>query len=222
MLPVCDVIPPRTAPVATAGLIALAAACFSYQLTLDPAALRWLAAGRGVVPVEFSWPDTLTSLAFHGGWVHLVTNAFFLWLFGPSVESAIGRARFVLLCTGSGIAGGAVHASAHPWSALPLVGAGAAVIGVMGAYLVLYPKSRVLTLLFTFVRFELIELPAVFFVSVWFLLQLLNGAGSLGSRFVDGAGAFWANIGGLAAGVLGGLYARFGMRVLRRHWGRDS
>jgi membrane associated rhomboid family serine protease len=221
MFPVSDVIPPRRIPTVTIGLIVVNLGFFLYELQLGSTttALPSLVRARGVIPVDFAWLSAFTSLFLHAGWVHAGSNALYLWLFGGSVEDAFGRAGFAATYLACGAAGALVHAATHPWSAVPLIGASAAVGGVMGAYFVLYPASRILMAAFALPRLELalVEAPAVFFLGIWFVVQLFADAGSIVAAAV-GAGGMWAHLAGLVTGAICGAWSRFGRRSLGRWW----
>jgi membrane associated rhomboid family serine protease len=192
-------------------------AVFAHQLSLgfDTAAGEAFVFRYGVVPrmltqdVHLSSLSTpLTSMFVHGGLAHLLTNLWFLHVFGDNVEDAMGRGRFALLYLGSGVLAAGAQVLVDPGSAIPMVGASGAIAGVLGAYLRLFPRARIdsinplvmaLPLLF-FVLPLTIELPAVLFIVVWFGFQLLNGLGSLGLPSQGGV-AFFAHIGGFLAGL---------------------
>jgi membrane associated rhomboid family serine protease len=143
------------------------------------------------------WSALFTSMFLHGGWFHLIGNLWFLWIFGNNVEDAMGRGRFVVFYLMVGGVAALAHVVAEPSSSLPMVGASGAISGIMGAYLVLYPRARVKTLLVLVIFFTVIELPAFVYLAYWFALQLLSSA----TGDVSGV-AFWAHIGGFVAGVL--------------------
>ena len=218
MFPVSDVIPSRTTPVVTLGLIAVTAIVFLCELQLDLLNRQALVSTLGVVPAAVSWPAAFTSPFLHAGWIHLATSLVYAWIFGGNVEDAFGRVRFFLFYVACGSVAAVVHVAAHPGSVVPMVGAGGAVAGVMGAYLVLYPRSRVLTVVLVPFFLELVEIPALFFLGVWFLLQLFTGVGSIGVEAADGPSAFWSQIAGFTAGAIVGAYSRFSAAVLRRYW----
>ena len=209
MFPVSDVIPSRTTPLVTIGLIALNALVFLYQVSLGPEQLRVFMASYAVVPAWFSLLTLITSQFLHGGWMHIIGNMLYLWIFGDNVEDRLGHVRYLVFYLAAGAAAGLLQVVFNPSSAVPMVGASGAIAGVMGAYFVLYPQSRVLTAVFIFIFFDLVEIPAIFFLGIWFLMQLLSGVGSLGVRSAEGGGtAFWAHVGGFAVGALVGLMLR--------------
>jgi len=216
MFPVSDVIPSKTTPYITIALIAANVLAFAYELRLSRIELQSLAESFGVVPVAFAWPTLLTSQFLHAGPVHLFGNMLYLWIFGDNVEDQLGHVRylaFYLFC-GAGAALGQVAVS--PASVIPMIGASGAIAGVMGAYFVMYPRSRVLAVVFLVFFLDLIEIPAIFFLGIWFVMQLFSGVGSIGTRSLNGGVAFWAHIVGFGVGVAGGLYWRVRETMRRR------
>lgn len=139
----------------------------------------------------------LTSIFLHGGWFHLIGNLWFLWIFGNNVEDSMGRGRFLVFYLLTGLAAALAHVASDPGSIVPMVGASGAISGIMGAYLVLFPRARVKTLLVLIVFVTVISVPAWVYLGYWFFLQLVS-SGNVASAGV----AFWAHIGGFAAGVL--------------------
>jgi membrane associated rhomboid family serine protease len=210
MFPVSDVIPSRTTPYVTIALIALNAIAFAVELQLDDRELLRLVAGSGVVPASFSWPDVLTSMFLHAGWVHFLGNMLYLWIFGDNVEDRLGHARYLLFYLICGALAAVGQTLTHPLSTVPMIGASGAIAGVMGAYFVLYPHSRVLTAVFIVFFMDLIEIPAIYFLGIWFLMQIFSGVGSLGVQAAEAGVAFWAHVIGFAAGALiGGVSRRW-------------
>jgi len=141
---------------------------------------------------------TLTSMFAHGSWTHLLGNMWFLWVFGNNIEDAMGPARFPLFYVLAGVAAVVAHVALSPDSAAPMVGASGAISGVMGAYLVLYPRAEVVTLVPIFIFFRILVLPAWIMLGLWFLYQFMLGALAGGT---GGGVAFWAHVGGFVAGV---------------------
>jgi membrane associated rhomboid family serine protease len=218
MFPVSDVIPSRTTPYVTIGLIAVNTVAFFYEFRMTPGELQALVDSYGVVPAAFSWPTLVTSLFLHAGWVHFLGNMLYLWIFGDNVEDRLGHAGFLLFYVSCGAAAASGHLVAHAASDVPLIGASGAVAGVMGAYFVLYPRSRVLTAVFLVVFLDVIEIPAVYFLGIWFLMQLFSGVGSIGADIADGTVAFWAHIAGFVAGGLTGLLLRIRRGAAAGYW----
>jgi membrane associated rhomboid family serine protease len=209
MFPISDVIPSRTTPVVTVGLILLNSVIFLYQQALPDPELQRFVATYALVPAWFTWPALFTSQFLHAGWMHVLSNMLYLWIFGDNVEDRLGHGRFLIFYLGTGAVAGVLQMLFNPFSAVPMLGASGAIAGVMGAYFVFYPQSRVLTFVFLLVFVDLVEIPAVFFLGIWFLMQLLSGVGSLGvSNAAAGGTAFWAHIGGFLAGLLVGFTVR--------------
>jgi membrane associated rhomboid family serine protease len=208
MFPISDVIPSRTTPVVTVSLMVLNGIVFLYELQLTRPELQLFAQAFGVVPGYFSWPTLFTSMFLHEGWLHLLGNMLYLWIFGDNVEDRLGHVGYLLfyLACGSAAALGQVAVSAG--SMIPMIGASGAIAGVMGAYFVLYPHSRVLTVVFLLFFMDIIEIPAIFFLGIWFVKELFSGVGSLGAASLSGGVAFWAHIVGFGVGALTGLFYR--------------
>jgi membrane associated rhomboid family serine protease len=215
MFPVADVIPSRTYPTVTVAIIALNALAFLFELTLSDRELQLVVQTYGVVPAAFSWVSVVTSMFLHGGWLHFLGNMLYLWIFGDNVEDRFGHARYLLFYVACGSAAALGQTALQPYSAIPMVGASGAIAGVMGAYFVLFPHSRVITAVFIFFFFDLIEIPAIFFLGIWFLMQFFSGVGSLGSDAAQGGVAFWAHVAGFAVGASSGVVWR-GVESARR------
>jgi membrane associated rhomboid family serine protease len=150
-----------------------------------------------VLGVERHWYTPLTSMFLHGGWLHLIGNMWFLWLFGNNVEDSMGQARYLAFYLVCGLAAAATQTLVSPSSIVPMVGASGAISGVMGAYVILYPRVRVHMLVFLFIFITRIVVPAYLMLGYWFLLQLLGGSAAQG----EGGVAFWAHVGGFLAGA---------------------
>jgi membrane associated rhomboid family serine protease len=215
MFPISDVIPSRTVPFVTVGLIIVNVLVFLYMLTLPDVRLEGFVTTYAVVPAWFSVPTLFTSQFLHAGWMHIIGNMLYLWIFGDNVEDRLGHFRFLIFYLGAGAVAAILQVRFNPFSAVPMLGASGAIAAVMGAYFVLYPQSRVLTAVFIVIFFDLVEIPAVFFLGIWFLMQLLSGVGSLGVTNAAGGGtAFWAHVGGFVVGVTVGLV----LRARDRRW----
>ena len=205
MIPLRDVIPSRTFPFVTITIIVLNALAFVFELTLDPRELSEFLRVYGVVPADFHMPTLITSMFLHGGWSHILGNMWYLWIFGDNVEDQCGHGRFVVFYLLCGIAAAVGQIVMNPQSALPTIGASGAIAGVMGAYFILYPQSRVLTLIPIF-WFEVIEVPAIVLLGFWFLMQLVNaGAIAATANSASGGVAFAAHVVGFLVG-LGGIF----------------
>jgi len=211
MLPIGDVNPRRHFPVATAVIIALNLIVFFYELTLPEDSLQSFVLRAGVVPYQvtnhFGLPaatSLFTSMFLHGGWVHIIGNMLYLWIFGDNIEDYLGTVSYVLFYFLAGLAAALAHIASDPSSVVPTIGASGAIAGVLGAYLVLFPRARVRTLIFIFRFIRFVELPALVVLGFWFILQLFSGLASIGAA--SGGGVAWfAHIGGFAAGLLAGL-----------------
>ena len=205
MIPLRDVIPTRTTPVVTTSLIAINVLVFLYQWSLGEDAGTQFIFTWGLVPAYFSWLTVLTSMFLHGGFLHVGGNMLYLWIFGDNVEDRLGHVRFVAFYLLCGVAAAMAQTFISPSSEVPMVGASGAIAGVMGAYFVMYPHSRIVTLI-PFIFLQVVEVPAIFFLGIWFLMQFLNGVGSITRvEAATGGVAFWAHIGGFVFGVLGGF-----------------
>jgi membrane associated rhomboid family serine protease len=220
MIPLRDVIPSRTTPVVTVTLIGINILAFLVQSqAADPEAFvrTW-----GLVPAAFSWVAVFTSMFLHGGLFHLGGNMLYLWIFGDNVEDRLGHGRFLAFYLLCGVAAAVAQALLSPGSRVPMVGASGAIAGVMGAYFVLYPRSRIVTLVPIFIFFQIVEIPAIFFLGLWFVLQFLSGVGSVATAAGRGSGgiAFWAHVAGFAAGVVGVFLMRRPERE-RVEWWND-
>ena len=205
MIPLRDVIPSRTTPYVTFTLIAINTLVFFYQLSLGEAVEEFVLY-FALVPAAFSWVAVLTSMFLHGGLLHFGGNMLYLWIFGDNVEDRMGHGRFLVFYLLCGTAAALAQTIASPDSVVPMLGASGAIAGVMGAYFVLYPRSRIVTLLPLFVFFQIVEIPAIFFLGFWFVMQLLSGVGSLATATAGepaGGIAFWAHAAGFVAGISG-------------------
>ncbi len=223
MIPLRDVIPSRTTPYVTIGLIVVNALVFLYEMTLGDPTLEEFILYFGLVPAAFSWVTVLTSMFLHGGVLHFGGNMLFLWIFGDNVEDRMGHGRFVAFYLLCGAAAALAQTAMSPDSVVPMVGASGAVAGVMGAYFVLYPHSRIVTLVPLFVFFHVMEVPALVFLGLWFVLQFVSGVGSIAAATGGepaGGIAFWAHVAGFVAGVSGVLVFRRPERQ-RVEWWND-
>ncbi|NOT33509.1 MAG: rhomboid family intramembrane serine protease [Candidatus Eisenbacteria bacterium] len=229
MIPLRDENPSGRTPHLTRLIILINALVFVYELSLGPA-LQEFALAFGIVPAHVSnalagrgnlVTDALvplfTSMFLHGGWLHLISNMWYLWIFGDNIEDQFGHLGFVLFYLGAGLASGLLHFAMQTGSPIPTVGASGAIAGVLGAYVVLFPRARVITLVPLFVFIQLMALPAVVVLGLWFVTQFFNGALSLLYTSDSGGGvAWWGHIGGFAFGVLVALVARGRVRAAAR------
>ena len=209
MIPLRDVIPSRTTPGVTLSLIAANILIYLFQLGLSGRGQDAFLFAFGLVPASFSIATMFTSMFVHGGFAHLAGNMLFLWIFGDNVEDRFGHLRFLGFYFVCGVVAAVSQVALYPGSTVPMVGASGAIAGVMGAYLVLYPRSRVL-MLFPFPPI-LFELPALFFLVMWFVVQFLNGISSLPvfeQDAISGGVAFWAHVMGFVSGLVLVLFLR--------------
>jgi membrane associated rhomboid family serine protease len=205
VIPLRDVIPSRTTPYVTVALVVINVLVFLYQLSLGELVNEFVF-DFGLVPADFAWVNVLTSMFLHGGFLHAAGNMLYLWIFGDNVEDRMGHGRFLAFYLLCGTAAALAQTVMVPDSPVPMVGASGAIAGVMGAYFVLYPHSRIVTLLPIIIFWQIIEVPAILFLGIWFLMQLLSGVGSIATATGGepaGGVAFWAHVAGFAAGLLG-------------------
>jgi membrane associated rhomboid family serine protease len=197
VIPLRDSIPSSTRPVVVYALIAANCLVFLWELS-GPDIVEY-----ALVPARFtahpSVAPIVTSMFLHGGWLHLIGNMLYLWIFGDNVEDRVGHGRFVLLYFAGGIAAALAQVYMAPSSRIPMVGASGAIAAVLGAYLVLYPHARVLTLVP--LLFGVIAIPAVLYLGFWFVLQLISGVATVGATEQGGV-AFFAHVGGFVCGIV--------------------
>jgi membrane associated rhomboid family serine protease len=221
MIPIGDVNPRRSFPVATVGLILMNVGVFLYQLTLTPEAQDVFIASAALIPQRLLGAPSLgaaitlvTAMFVHSGWLHLIGNMIFLWVFGDNVEDRLGILPFLGIYLLTGLAASAAQVASAPASTIPIVGASGALSGIAGVYLVLFPRARVRVLLPIFVFVRIIEVSALAFFAIWFLLQAVQGLADIGGTG-DGGVAWFAHMGGFLAGVVVGLLVRGGSRLVR-------
>jgi membrane associated rhomboid family serine protease len=190
----------------TASLIAVNILIFLYQATLNSYELNTFVTQWGIVPDQMRGLGLLTlftSMFLHGGWMHLLGNMLFLWVFGRNVEDLIGGPRFLAFYILCGIAAGIVQVIVNAYSRIPTIGASGAIAGVMGAYLIKFPRTRIVTLIIVIFFFTTAEIPAAFILLYWFAIQFFSGVGSLATTNYSGGGvAYFAHIGGFLMGML--------------------
>ncbi len=231
MFPIANGVPLRYPPLVTWILIAANTAVFVFEINLGPSELdaflsrfalipaRYFAAGgfdSGMPPIDYL--PFISNMFLHGGWLHLIVNMWTLWLFGRAIEDQLGSARylaFYLLC---GVVASITHAALNPTSTVPALGASGAIAGVLGCYLRLFPFERVIVLVPILFFPFFFELPALVFVGLWFLIQVLQAATELFAPYAGGGIAWWAHIGGCIAGV---VFAGLLRPPRRRHWPRS-
>lgn len=215
MIPLRDTIPSRTTPYVNYLLLIINVLVFLYELSwggqiarllgfygLIPARFFFFHASHRVNPVIVYLPF-ISHMFFHGGWLHLLGNMLYLWIFGDNVEDRLGHGGYLVFYLGCGLAAAVMHLLTNTHSLVPTIGASGAIAGVMGAYFLLYPRARIVTLLPIFFFFYIVEIPAFFFLGFWFLLQLIQGLSTLHSQVPAYGGiAWWAHIGGFLFGQL--------------------
>ncbi|MGZ8829766.1 MAG: rhomboid family intramembrane serine protease [Thermoanaerobaculia bacterium] len=216
MIPLRQTIPHRTTPVVNRALVAANIVVFTVQLVMGGAAARFIET-FGYIPLRFLHPELygyarwevavtlVTSLFLHGGFVHLFGNMIYLWTFGGAVEDMLGHTRYLALYIAVGAMGSLTHTLVFPRSPIASIGASGSIAGVLGAFLVLRPHARIVTLFPLVIYWAMAEVPAALFLPVWFLMQFFNGFLSLGAArgTTEVAGiAWWAHIGGFVFGAL--------------------
>ena len=225
MIPLRDTIPSHRIAWVTRWLVVLNVAAFLLELRQGTNAEVFLYR-FGVVPAHWfvssigdllSWPGLLLTLVssqfLHGSPLHLASNMLYLWIFGDNVEDRVGHARFLLLYLGSGVVAAIAQLLIWPKSSVPMVGASGAIAGILGAYLLMFPSARIVTLVPLGLLLQTVELPAFVFLGIWFLLQWFKGLSSIGQVADVGGVAFWAHIGGFVGGIVGVVLMR-----PRRRW----
>lgn len=219
MIPLRALIRMNSFPAVTFLLIVANTFCFLFERALSPYAQQALIYRYALVPDRIHILSLVTSMFLHGGWMHLIGNMWFLWVFGSRVEDTMGGFKFLtyyLLC---GIASAVVHVAFNLGSPTPTIGASGAIAGIMGGFMLLYPRARVLTLIFIVVFVTTLELPAVVLLLYWFLIQLFSGLASFGRMALTDAGnvAWFAHVGGFLAGMF--FLSLFGGRAHRSRYG---
>ena len=201
MFPIRDTQPSYSKPVVTVGLIVVNILVFLYEFSLDAYSQNAFISTYGLVPDRFSYVNLLTSMFLHGGWMHVLGNMWFLWIFGDNIEDILGHGKYLLFYLLCGVAAAYTQVLMNPVSRVPMVGASGAIAGVMGAYLIKFPQSRIYTLVFYFFITTL-EVPAWVMLIYWFVIQLFSGVGSIGySQVSQGGTAFFAHVGGFITGI---------------------
>ncbi|HEV8545810.1 MAG TPA: rhomboid family intramembrane serine protease [Candidatus Limnocylindrales bacterium] len=224
MIPLRDANPVRRTPVVTIAIIVACIAAFAYRLGVESnggdAEVEAFFRQFGLVPAQlinaldagrFLGEETLavfTSMFLHADIYHIAGNMIFLWIFGNNIEDRLGRLPFLLFYLGGGVAAALAQVLIDPTSTAPMVGASGAIAAVLGAYVVLYPRARILALVFLVFFYQLIEVPAIIVLGLFFVLNLIDGLNSLGQPPAQGGVAFFAHIGGFIAGVVVGLVVR--------------
>jgi membrane associated rhomboid family serine protease len=214
MIPLHDDNPTQIWPLVTVSIIVTATLVFFYEISLGPKTGQLFVYQYGAIPAALFGYESLpreavaipasftliTSMFLHGGFMHLIGNMLYLWIFGNNIEDAMGHGRFIAFYLVCGVAAAMTHALMDPSSVVPMIGASGAISGVLGAYLLLYPRAHVLVLIPLGLFTRLVYIPAGFVLGFWFVLQLISGTASIGG---GGGGVAWfAHIGGFVAGML--------------------
>ncbi|HEX4170265.1 MAG TPA: rhomboid family intramembrane serine protease [Bryobacteraceae bacterium] len=202
MIPLRALLTRHGTPVMTLALIAVNVFCFLFEMAQPPYLRNLFIEHYALVPDHLYLPAFVTSMFLHGGWLHLIGNMWFLWVFGSHIEDTMGPGKFLVFYLVSGVASAAVQFITSLGSPVPTIGASGAIAGVMGAFLILYPRARVVTLIFIFIFITTYDLPAALMLIYWFALQLLSGLSSLSSVTMAQNIAWFAHVGGFLAGIL--------------------
>ena len=217
MIPLRDSQPSYSTPYVTIALIVTNVLVFLYTVSLEPFSRNHFIVEYGMIPARFQLIDLVTSMFMHGGWLHLIGNMWFLWIFGDNVEDVLGHGKYLLFYLLCGVAASLGHFALSMESRVPTVGASGAIAGVMGAYLIKFPHSHIVTLVPVFVFVTTIEVPAVLMLLYWFVIQFFSGVGSIAQSQISQGGVAWfAHVGGFLAGMLLVLAMGRGERYRRR------
>ncbi len=222
MIPLRDDNPTELRPYITLSIMVACVLVFLYQVTLTGQAGQRFVMGFGFIPVRLLGDagvpvraaglpaalTLLTSMFLHGGWMHLIGNMLCLWILGNNIEDALGRVRFVAFYLACGLAAALAQGYADPSSAVPMIGASGAIAGVLGAYLLLYPRAQVLVLIPLGFFTQLVRIPAMAVLGFWFILQFVEQAMTAPADSGQGGVAYWAHIGGFVAGAILILFLR--------------
>lgn len=207
MFPLYDTARSRRIPLVNWTLVILNGFVFYHELTLNETELHRFILNWGLIPAQLaldsadSWLRILSSMFLHGGWFHIVSNMWILIVFGDNVEDRMGGARYLIFYLLSGACAALLQAFVYPASAVPMIGASGAIAGVLGAYLILFPRARIVSLVPIFFIFTLVEIPALIFLGFWFISQLFSGWLALAGADMSGV-AWWAHIGGFMFGLV--------------------
>lgn len=207
MFPLYDTVRSRSFPIINLTLILANALAFLYELRMDPATLKDFIFTWGLIPARLlgdssnTWTTIFSSMFLHGGWFHILNNMWVLFIFGDNVEAGMGKIRYLIFYLLSGVAAGLLQTYVLPSSLVPMIGASGAVAGVLGAYLILFPRSRIASLVPILFIFTIVEIPAILFLIFWFVSQLYSGWFSIQGGGESGI-AWWAHIGGFLFGLI--------------------
>lgn len=203
MIPLRSSEPHYTRPSATLLIILVNVVAFVYELSLPSYSLNRFIALHGIVPDHLNLSSIITSMFIHGGFLHILGNMWFLWVFGRGVEDLLGHGKFLFFYLACGVVAALAHVLVNFNSTVPTVGASGAIAGVMGAYLVKFPRARIVTLVVIIFFLTTVDIPAAFLLLYWFAIQFFNGVGSVGySQASSGDVAWFAHVGGFIAGIV--------------------
>jgi membrane associated rhomboid family serine protease len=203
MFPLRDTQPSYSKPVVTILLIVVNILVFLFEFSLDRESQNAFIHAYGLIPDQFHFSNVITSMFLHGGWMHVLGNMWFLWIFGDNIEDILGHGKYLLFYLLCGVVAALAQVGVSPNSPIPTVGASGAIAGIMGAYMIKFPHSRILSLIFIVIFFTTVEIPAWIMLIYWFVVQFFSGVGTLGASQVSQGGvAFFAHIGGFIAGIV--------------------
>ena len=231
MFPFTDTAPRAARPAAVLTLIGINVLVFLWTLGLSPDVLNRVFVDYALIPARYTDPELarsvglnpydlwplITDAFLHGGWMHIIFNMWFLWIFGPAMEARFGRVAFLALYLGGAVTASMLHVVTHPGSVAPVLGASGAIAAVIAAYAVIYPTERVITIVPIFFIPLFIPVPAILFAGIWFVLQILQGASEVARPGMAEGVAWWAHIGGFFFGALFALIARLLMPTPQTH-----
>ena len=235
MFPFIDTAPRAARPAIVLSIIAINTIVFLWMWSLPPRALNAVLVHLALVPVRYTepalalrvglnpnnWWPFLINAFMHGGWLHLISNMWFLWIFGPAMEARLGRFWFALMYVGGAFAASLVHVITHPGSTAPVLGASGAIAALIGAYAVTYPSARVITIVPIFFIPLFIPISGLWFALIWFVLQVIQGTAEIASPGMAGSVAWWAHIGGFVFGAMFAFLANglgLGMQTRTTVW----
>ena len=224
MIPLYDTVRTRKFPLVNVLLIVVNVLVFFYELQLSPSALERFISTWGLVSTRvvshptIAWITLFTSMFLHGGWLHLIGNMWFLYIFGDNVEGRMNGARYLIFYLLSGVAAALLQVFILPTSQVPTIGASGAIAGVLGAYLISFPRARIASLVPILFIFTIIEIPAAIFLILWFALQVFSGLFAIQGANASGI-AWWAHVGGFVFGMLAIYF--FARRTVYRNWNQE-
>ncbi|WP_457680572.1 rhomboid family intramembrane serine protease [Thermovibrio sp.] len=230
MIPIRDLNPSKSVPIITILIVLACFAVYFYEVFLPPKLRELFINMFAVIPyevihgVDLPPPDPLTPYGnllsyqyLHGSWMHIIGNMLFLWIFGDNVEDALGKVKYFLFYTFCGVVAAVIQSVVYPNSVIPLIGASGAISGILGAYAVFFPRAQIITLIFVFFIVDIVVIPAVIWIGIWFLIQFLSVLFSATHLSMGGV-AWFAHLGGFITGViLAKIYKTF--KQVKGEWG---